>query len=325
MALDMLVIYGIAMFVAAIPAWAIGVYKEGVVFGLLAILFGVVGGFFAGMLAAAILTQSTEQLVRAIGTGFWYSLTGASVALWLGRKKLKQKLDDGHREIVRNNWRWPSRTSSSSSLERAEDQKRLRASNKQTQDRQKLNDDQWLGRRKLKQKLDDGHREIVRNTSRTSSSSSLDRAEDQKRLRASNKQTQDRQKSDYDHNQVAQDDKQAREQRELLSGESKMEPPSDSGRDLGDMMDDDLYAIAWEEVEKGIQDRGLWARFFVENDADEGKTKVAYIKARVKLLVQKRKQEFEKKKRLEEELAEKVPVAESGAGQATEEQSEEEK
>jgi len=268
MALDMLVIYGIAMFVAAIPAWAIGVYKEGVVFGLLAILFGVVGGFFAGMLAAAILTQSTEELVRAIGTGFWYSLTGASVALWLGRKKLKQKLDGGHREIVRNNWRWPSRTSSSSSLE-------------------------WT--------------------------------EDQKRLRASNKQTQDRQKSDYDHNQVAQDDKQAREQRELLSGESKMEPPSDSGRDLGDMMDDDLYAIAWEEVEKGIQDRGLWARFFVENDADEGKTKVAYIKARVKLLVQKRKQEFEKKKRLEDELAEKVPVAESGAGQATEEQSEEEK
>ena len=47
---------------------------------------------------------------------------------------------------------------------------------------------------------------------------------------------------------------------------------------------EDFYEQAWEELEKGTYPKGLWARLYTENDGNEEKTKVAFIKARVEQL-----------------------------------------
>ena len=47
---------------------------------------------------------------------------------------------------------------------------------------------------------------------------------------------------------------------------------------------DQLFAIAWTELEEGTFDKGLWARLYQENEGDEKKTKVAYLSERVEQL-----------------------------------------
>ena len=47
---------------------------------------------------------------------------------------------------------------------------------------------------------------------------------------------------------------------------------------------DQLFALAWTELEEGTFDKGLWARLYQENEGDEKKTKVAYLSARVEQL-----------------------------------------
>jgi hypothetical protein len=71
---------------------------------------------------------------------------------------------------------------------------------------------------------------------------------------------------------------------------------------------DELYAIAWDEVETGNPDKGLWARLYVKHDADEAKTKVAYIEDRVKILFQQREIKLLEEKRLEKEHQEKENI-----------------
>lgn len=47
---------------------------------------------------------------------------------------------------------------------------------------------------------------------------------------------------------------------------------------------EDFYERAWEELETKAYPKGLWARLFAENEGDENKTKIAFIKARVEQL-----------------------------------------
>lgn len=50
------------------------------------------------------------------------------------------------------------------------------------------------------------------------------------------------------------------------------------------MLDDEIYRIVWEEVESGVLDGSAKARSIEEGDGDEGKTRSAYIKHRVRRL-----------------------------------------
>jgi uncharacterized membrane protein YhaH (DUF805 family) len=51
-----------------------------------------------------------------------------------------------------------------------------------------------------------------------------------------------------------------------------------------DPQDDALYAAVAQELEKNDIAQGLWTRLLVENEGDEQKTKISYIKARVRTL-----------------------------------------
>ena len=62
---------------------------------------------------------------------------------------------------------------------------------------------------------------------------------------------------------------------------------------------DELYAIAWDEVEANNTDKGLWARLYVEHNGDEGKTRVAYLKERVAQLTEEQKVLKEQKEAIE--------------------------
>jgi len=66
---------------------------------------------------------------------------------------------------------------------------------------------------------------------------------------------------------------------------------------------DELYAIAWDEVEANNTDKGLWARLYVRHDADEAKMKVAYIEERVKILIQQREVELQEEEQSKLELS----------------------
>ena len=98
--------------------------------------------------------------------------------------------------------------------------------------------------------------------------------------------------------------------------------PAEPEKNLIDMTDEDFYAMAWREVEEGNQDEGLWARMFVENDGDENKTRVSYIKNRVeeqqlwlqelldkKIEEEEKREETEKEKEEQEKLAEEQRIA----------------
>jgi len=75
-------------------------------------------------------------------------------------------------------------------------------------------------------------------------------------------------------------------------------------QELIDESADELYAIAWEEVEAGNTNTGLWARLYVKHASDEAKTKAAYIGERVKQMLQQREQEARQQERLEKEKLE---------------------
>ena len=49
--------------------------------------------------------------------------------------------------------------------------------------------------------------------------------------------------------------------------------------------DDDLYAIAGNELDDGIIDKGVWTRLLVENNGNTDKTKINYLKYRFSQLV----------------------------------------
>jgi len=46
-----------------------------------------------------------------------------------------------------------------------------------------------------------------------------------------------------------------------------------------------IYATVANELETGQTDKGLWTRLYVENDGDEKKTKLAYIKQRAEKMI----------------------------------------
>ena len=52
-----------------------------------------------------------------------------------------------------------------------------------------------------------------------------------------------------------------------------------------------FYAQAFEEIETNQVDKGLWAKSFADQGGDENKAKTLYIKRRVALLVEHRRQE----------------------------------
>ena len=81
---------------------------------------------------------------------------------------------------------------------------------------------------------------------------------------------------------------------------------------LMDLNDDDLYQIAWAEINQRRGSEGRWARLFVENDGDETKTRVAYIKLRVEDLQKLRKAEIDEVEKTEQaELEEQRKQAEA--------------
>ena len=69
---------------------------------------------------------------------------------------------------------------------------------------------------------------------------------------------------------------------------------------LMNLNDDELYALAWKEVDGQGRAEGLWARLFVEHDGDETKTRVAYLKLRVEELHQLRRKEIEESEKKEQ-------------------------
>lgn len=48
---------------------------------------------------------------------------------------------------------------------------------------------------------------------------------------------------------------------------------------------DSFYAVVAEELENGQTDKGLWTRLYVENNGDNKKTRLAYIKIRVAKMI----------------------------------------
>jgi len=73
--------------------------------------------------------------------------------------------------------------------------------------------------------------------------------------------------------------------------------------DVYQQADDIFYQQAYEELESGQIDKGLWGRLFSQSGGDENKAKAQYIKNRVKQLVVQREQEWkmeENVKRVEE-------------------------
>ena len=62
----------------------------------------------------------------------------------------------------------------------------------------------------------------------------------------------------------------------------KFEEASEQGHE-------DLFAIAWSEIEEGKMKKGLWAKAFADASGDKEKAKAIYLKSRVKRLKYKRK------------------------------------
>ena len=66
--------------------------------------------------------------------------------------------------------------------------------------------------------------------------------------------------------------------------------------------DEDLYGIAWDELEAGTYEKGLWARLYAEHDGNEENTRVAYLNERVTALTKKRQGLMERGKSTETEF-----------------------
>ncbi len=65
--------------------------------------------------------------------------------------------------------------------------------------------------------------------------------------------------------------------------------------------EDAIYAAVANEIESGQTDKGLWTRLYVENDGDEKKTKLAYIKQRTEKMIADERARIEERLRLERE------------------------
>jgi hypothetical protein len=52
----------------------------------------------------------------------------------------------------------------------------------------------------------------------------------------------------------------------------------------GRLLEDELYKIAWEEIERGQLDPAAQARSIADGEGDNGKTRSAYIRHRVRRL-----------------------------------------
>lgn len=75
------------------------------------------------------------------------------------------------------------------------------------------------------------------------------------------------------------------------------------------LLEDELYKIAWEEIERGQLDPASQARSIADGEGDNGKTRSAYIRHRVRRL----RDELEILKSREQEKAKaKAKIAASG-------------
>jgi uncharacterized membrane protein YeaQ/YmgE (transglycosylase-associated protein family) len=88
MALDMLVIYLISGFIAALAASLVARRKSNFLFGALALILGFIAGWFAGFVGSFVLASMGAESLDAIFTAFWWSVVGAGIGVWHGRKKL---------------------------------------------------------------------------------------------------------------------------------------------------------------------------------------------------------------------------------------------
>jgi hypothetical protein len=72
------------------------------------------------------------------------------------------------------------------------------------------------------------------------------------------------------------------------------------------LLEDELYKMAWEEIERGVLDPASQARSIVDGEGDDGKTRAAYIKHRVRRLrdeleiIQSQEKEQVRKKQIQE-------------------------
>ena len=66
--------------------------------------------------------------------------------------------------------------------------------------------------------------------------------------------------------------------------------------------DEDLYGIAWDELETSTYEKGLWGRLYAEPDGNEEHTRVAYLNERVAALTKKRQGLMERGKSTETEF-----------------------
>ena len=66
------------------------------------------------------------------------------------------------------------------------------------------------------------------------------------------------------------------------NGVQNAESPN-SGQDESPL-EEELYRQVWQELDEGTTDKGLWAKLLVDNDGDEERTKISYLKIRVERL-----------------------------------------
>lgn len=74
--------------------------------------------------------------------------------------------------------------------------------------------------------------------------------------------------------------------------------------------ENELYATAWDELEAGNKDKGMWVHALVDADGDEEKARLRYLKNRVeqmKVVMLKEQQEKElRKKWLKKNLTQNI-------------------
>ena len=77
----------------------------------------------------------------------------------------------------------------------------------------------------------------------------------------------------------------------------------------GRLLEDELYKIAWEEIEKGQLDSAAQARAIADSEGDDSKIRSAYIKHRVRRLRDER-EIFQNKQK--DKARQKARIASSG-------------
>ncbi len=81
----------------------------------------------------------------------------------------------------------------------------------------------------------------------------------------------------------------------------------------GRLLEDELYKIAWEEIERGQLDSAAQARSIADGEGDNGKTRSAYIRHRVRRLRDELEiLQIKEKEKVKENAKEKVKPVLSG-------------